>query len=362
MYPPAGYENQGYYAEDSYRSMGPQSGYSNDNNPAVGPGFERFSMPNAPSMGPPMPMGEPGGFVFDRPGQMGQSYPSLPPRDRPRPDSGPFSAPYGYPPMSAPQYSAPYPPPQRPCNMNMGPMGLAGPASRQGWQGPGNGSAPELGYRPQGMGGYRPPMSGPPSSVASSSVPNSGPASAVPPSAAPPSSRPSSSIPPSSGPSGPRPSQYRPQSGGMGQPPAATGSRGMYWSQMDSQKQLPHDALRVGTNKAEGVFVGRSKGQVGMVVASKGGLVTVHDGKAQLHRGYEVLCGPESRICWVTAKGKFEPGKSRPLACANNGVFAGRTQQRGHDYVGHVGGKGLVYLRRGSEEHAKRYQVLCEID
>ncbi|KAJ1892298.1 hypothetical protein LPJ71_007464, partial [Coemansia sp. S17] len=61
--------------------------------------------------------------------------------------------------------------------------------------------------------------------------------------------------------------------------------------------QLPADAIRAGTYKHEGFYIGRRKHkdsvQVGMVIESKGGLLVAYDGKALLFRdGYEILCGP----------------------------------------------------------------------
>ncbi|KAJ2010704.1 hypothetical protein IWW57_006851 [Coemansia sp. S610] len=141
--------------------------------------------------------------------------------------------------------------------------------------------------------------------------------------------------------------------------------------------QLPSDAIRAGTYKHEGFFIGRRKHkdsvQVGMVCESKGGLVVAYDGKGLLFRdGYEVLCGPSSLVKWVPVSGKMDPAKladktHQPLVCGNekNGerlYAATTTTLSGRDYAGKTSAKAknIIFVQDGGEQKAKDYFVLCE--
>ncbi|KAJ2695673.1 hypothetical protein H4218_005124 [Coemansia sp. IMI 209128] len=412
-YPPAsGYGDDGYRSAgyppnnsgDCCRSLGDGSGgrppnnqYSHANNPSVGQGPMSFQMPGAPSgygesagLGgggpagffvPSSPSNNFGGGFSPQNNFNGGGYPPPPqgfgpgnsgyPPQNFRPSGGGFnSQPQnfgpsdgGYPPRANFGGGGGYPPqnPNQSMNMGMGPAQNMGPP-------------PNMGMRPQqnmnqsqsmGMAqsGY---MGSPQGSVG-------GPMSGGAPPPQPPRAGGSSGQqqPPRQGgpepPAGPRPSAYQ-----------ASRGDSLSWSAVSNQRaQLPSDAIRAGTYKHEGFFIGRRKHkdsvQVGMVCESKGGLVVAYDGKGLLFRdGYEVLCGPSSLVKWVPVSGKMDPAKladktHQPLVCGNekNGeklYAATTTTLSGRDYAGKTSAKAksIIFVQDGGEQKAKDYFVLCE--
>ncbi|KAJ1820523.1 hypothetical protein LPJ60_003153 [Coemansia sp. RSA 2675] len=373
-YPPAsGYGDDGYRSAgyppnnsgDCCRSLGDGSGgrppnnqYSHANNPSVGQGPMSFQMPGAPSgygesagLGgggpagffvPSSPSNNFGGGFSPQNNFNGGGYPPPPqgfgpgnsgyPPQNFRPSGGGFnSQPQnfgpsdgGYPPRANFGGGGGYPPqnPNQSMNMGMGPAQNMGPP-------------PNMGMRPQqnmnqsmNMGMGQPQNMGPPQNM------------------------------------GMRPQQNMNQSQSMGM--AQSG-----------RAQLPSDAIRAGTYKHEGFFIGRRKHkdsvQVGMVCESKGGLVVAYDGKGLLFRdGYEVLCGPSSLVKWVPVSGKMDPAKladktHQPLVCGNekNGerlYAATTTTLSGRDYAGKTSAKAknIIFVQDGGEQKAKDYFVLCE--
>ncbi|KAJ2102637.1 hypothetical protein GGI09_001110 [Coemansia sp. S100] len=426
-YPPApnygddGYRSMGYAPDnndDCCRSLGgggrpPNNQYSNSNNPAVGSGPMSFQMPGAPSG-----YAGPGGFAGGQPG--GFAVPSSPPNDfdggfgayPPQPNYGGGGG--GYPPQNNSYGGGGYPPQNNyggggypPRQQNFGPGGGGGyppqqPPQQQNFRPYGGGGG---GYPPQNMGppqnnmrpqqnmgpppnNMRPPQGlsqsqpnmgmgqsgymGPPQGSVGGGPMNSGAPPPQPPRAGGNSGQqPLRPAPPqfqgASEPAGPRPSAYQ-------------GSRGdsLNWSAVSKQHaQLPADAIRAGTYKHEGFYIGRRKHkdsvQVGMVIESKGGLLVAYDGKALLFRdGYEILCGPSSLVKWTPANGKLDPAKladktHQPLICGNekNGekLYAATTTLNGRDYAGKAGAKtkGILFVQDGGEHRAKDYFVLCEV-
>ncbi|KAJ2507774.1 hypothetical protein GGI11_006265 [Coemansia sp. RSA 2049] len=267
------------------------------------------------------------------------------------------------PPQSGNPGMRPRPPPvsagQRPPTGSQGAMGSQPSHPQQGR--PINSSAPEL-----GGGGPGARMSSTGSQVASSGTG-----------------------------SGPKPSAYRPSSNATitptsGAPANNSANRGMYWTSMGSQDPqsgpqqqqhrqqhaVPPTAIRAGTYKEENFYVGRSRVsdgsmQVGMAVPSKGGLLIAYDGKANVYRSFEILCGVPSRAKWVQAKGRFDPSQAksntlRPIVCGSEKsgepVYAATTTHKDREYGGRASAKvkGMAYVSKGSEEKAKNYYVLCE--
>ncbi|KAJ2487374.1 hypothetical protein IWW37_005270 [Coemansia sp. RSA 2050] len=416
-------------SDDCCRSVGgggrpPNNQYSYLNNPSVGQGPLSFQMPGAPgdqggSAG--YGGGEPGGFMISSspPNSFGGGFGTYPPQQnfghgggfspqnsyngggyppqqpgfRPniggypphnyRPSGGGYNSQQqsfgpgdgGYPPRHN-FGGGGYPPqnPNQPMNMGMRPPLNPNQSQNMGMGQPQNmGPPPNMGMRPQqnmnqsqnmGMAqsGY---MGSPQGSVGG---PMNGGAPPPPP---PKAGGNSGQQPQKQGgpepPAGPRPSAYQ-------------GSRGdsLSWSAVSNQHaQLPSDAIRAGTYKHEGFFIGRRKHkdsiQVGMVCESKGGLVVAYDGKGLLFRdGYEVLCGPSSLVKWVPVSGKMDPAKlvdktHQPLVCGSekNGeklYAATTTTLSGRDYAGKTSAKAksIIFVQDGGEHRAKDYFVLCE--
>ncbi|KAJ2692638.1 hypothetical protein GGH99_001601 [Coemansia sp. RSA 1285] len=292
MYPPENYDNYNSYGggydggyppngSDMARSMGgggrpppppPRGNYHADNNPAVGPGEARFSMPIGPptggggfggfSGGPPA---GPGGFVFDQPPGAGRGgYPpsnynscggggggGYPPAGY---NNGngvyPPSSPYGgsgagsYPLHSmSGGNNGPYPPGPGGFGMSPPPYGAGGPGMCTSPPQSGN---PGMRPRPPPVSaGQRPPTGSQGAMGPQSSYPQGRPIN----SSAPelggggPGARMSSTgsqVASSGTGSGPKPSAYRPSSNATitptsGVPANNSANRGMYWTSMGSQ-------------------------------------------------------------------------------------------------------------------------------
>ncbi|KAJ2541742.1 hypothetical protein EV175_006119, partial [Coemansia sp. RSA 1933] len=146
--------------------------------------------------------------------------------------------------------------------------------------------------------------------------------------------------------------------------------------QSSQLQALPPGAIRAGSHKGENFYVGRSRVsdgsmQAGMVLTSKGGVIIAYNGKVNVYRHFEVLCGPESAVKWVAGKGRFDPnefvGKARPFVCGKESsgepVYYAICTHRDRAYGGRVSAKvkGMMYSCKGSEEREKNYHVLCQI-
>ncbi|KAJ1899370.1 hypothetical protein LPJ66_002153 [Kickxella alabastrina] len=460
MYPPNDNYYGGYPPQDTTdRSMGggyngypPQNGdragpsvtvsagpnarpnnYSDINNPSVGAGNKRFSMPGAPPFGgafsSPLQSGEPGGFAIPGFGGGGGGYP--PPAHR-----GSYGG--GYPPVSGG-----YPP--GPGGFQGGPGGFqggfdGGPGGFGGYGGePGafnNGPYPPMNGPPGGSGGFGSPGGyggpggpggpggyGSPGGYGGNPSGNFGPSPLqqnqqqrpnLPPSTDTSSSQrpPMNSSAPNMGSYGnqqQRPPLMNSSTPGMGtnqqqrppqlqqqqqqRPPTATSPQlptirpSIYpkkqnnsstrWEPVNksTKHHIPTDAIRSGTYKDGNIYIGRAtykdSVQVGMAIASKGGLVAPCNGRAVLFREYEILCGSVTAFKWIPIQGKFSFKAvvgGKPYVCGQDKkgepVYAASTTVDGRDYGGMVSvkTKNMLFVRGGKEEKAVDYFVLCVVD
>ncbi|KAJ2701274.1 hypothetical protein FB645_004708 [Coemansia sp. IMI 203386] len=429
MYPPDNYYG-GYPPQDTDRSTGGGGGpyggnfgnnqrppaqnknnnYSGFNNPSVGQGELRYSMPDMPGMSAPPGQGygnSVGGFsipggpsnMYPPPGGPGGNYggggygggggPQGPGGffvGDPRPGFGPGPGPggfnggfNGYPPNNS-SYGG-YPP-------NNNSFGGYPPNNNSGGGYPPNNNGPP----PPGGNFGRPPQEGRPSQQhpppLNASAPSMGGNQQQPPrpmnASAPGLAGNSQNRPPPNMQNqgqcqnqGQRPAGAAGAAGAAGPGPSQFGTKqaGTRWASIGSPSSIPADAIRAGTCKGEAFFIGRARYkdsvQVGMVTKSKGGLVVAYDGKPVLFREFEVLCGASSAVKWEPMQGRVDPKAIRgakPLPCGEEKkgevLYAATTTHHGRDYGGKVGAKAkyMLFTAGGKEEKTKEYFVLCSVN